>query len=203
MPVLLFRNGLLVPQEDGKYGLLPPRPRLWSFTRCGIALGGVASLTLGQEIFLLDLTDGNRLKIIILRFLKADIYPRQQGTSGVGCPQSVGGWGWGRNHLLSSSLVYKLQRMWPAICEADEQEAKLGGGGEVALPSGRKSLADKYEYVMYGKLYKFSDQETGGSVKIEVYVSFGGLLMLLKGDPGNLGNLMMDQRLYLLMRKVG
>ncbi|KAI5073607.1 hypothetical protein GOP47_0011620 [Adiantum capillus-veneris] len=69
--------------------------------------------------------------------------------------------------------------------------------------SGRKSLADKYEYVMYGKLYKFSDQESGGSVKIEVYVSFGGLLMLLKGDPSNLGNLMMDQRLYLLMRKVG
>ncbi|KAH7433218.1 hypothetical protein KP509_07G059800 [Ceratopteris richardii] len=69
--------------------------------------------------------------------------------------------------------------------------------------SGRKSLADKYEYVMYGKLYKFSDKESGGNVKIEVYVSFGGLLMLLQGDPSNLGNLMMDQRLYLLMRKVG
>lgn len=69
--------------------------------------------------------------------------------------------------------------------------------------SGRKSLADKYEYVMYGKLYKFSDQELNGAVKIEVFVSFGGLLMLLKGDPSNLGKLMLDQRLYLLMRKVG
>ncbi|KAJ7553792.1 hypothetical protein O6H91_06G113200 [Diphasiastrum complanatum] len=69
--------------------------------------------------------------------------------------------------------------------------------------SGRKSLADKYEYVMYGKLYKYADDDdSGGSVKIEVYVSFGGLILLLKGDPQNLGNLNLDQRLYLLMRKV-
>ena len=69
--------------------------------------------------------------------------------------------------------------------------------------SRRKSLADKYEYVMYGKVYKYSDTESSGSPKVEVYVSFGGLLMCLKGDPNNLSSLQLDQRVYLLMRKVG
>ncbi|EFJ22805.1 hypothetical protein SELMODRAFT_104121 [Selaginella moellendorffii] len=68
--------------------------------------------------------------------------------------------------------------------------------------SRKKSLADKYEYVMYGKLYKYDDDESGGAIKIGVYVSFGGLLMMLKGDKQHLGNLKLDQRLYLLMRKV-
>jgi DNA-directed RNA polymerase I, II, and III subunit RPABC3 len=70
------------------------------------------------------------------------------------------------------------------------------------IQSGRKTLADKYEYVMYGKLYKISEDNSGANVKVEIYVSFGGLLMLLKGDPGNIANFELDQRLFLLMRKV-
>ncbi|XP_024402642.1 DNA-directed RNA polymerases II and V subunit 8A [Physcomitrium patens] len=69
--------------------------------------------------------------------------------------------------------------------------------------SNRKSLADKYEYVMYGKVYKYADTESKGPPKVETYVSFGGLLMCLKGDPNNLNSLVLDQRVYLLMRKVG
>ncbi|KAL2607867.1 hypothetical protein R1flu_026440 [Riccia fluitans] len=68
--------------------------------------------------------------------------------------------------------------------------------------SGRKSLADKFEYVMYGKLYKYSDVEVNGISKVEVYISFGGLLMMLKGDPNHLNAFQVDQRLYLLIRKV-
>ncbi|CAM6043593.1 unnamed protein product [Sphagnum compactum] len=82
----------------------------------------------------------------------------------------------------------------------------------------RKSLADKYEYVMYGKVYKWADASaaataaaaaaggrrgSGSTAKVEVYISFGGLLMCLKGEPNNLSNLFLDQRVYLLMRKVG
>jgi DNA-directed RNA polymerase I, II, and III subunit RPABC3 len=79
----------------------------------------------------------------------------------------------------------------------------------------RKSLADKYEYVMYGKVYKCADASaaataagggrrgSGATAKVEVYISFGGLLMCLKGEPNNLSNLLLDQRVYLLMRKVG
>lgn len=68
--------------------------------------------------------------------------------------------------------------------------------------SGRKSLADKFEYVMYGKLYKYNEVEQGGVSKVEIYVSYGGLLMMLKGDPNNLNPFQVDQRLYLLIRKV-
>lgn len=67
---------------------------------------------------------------------------------------------------------------------------------------GRKSLADKFEYVMHGKLYKISEEGSGTNVKVEIYASFGGLLMLLKGDPSNAANFELDQRLFLLMRKV-
>lgn len=35
---------------------------------------------------------------------------------------------------------------------------------------GRKSLADKFEYVMHGKLYKISEEGSGANVK--VYVLF-------------------------------
>jgi DNA-directed RNA polymerase I, II, and III subunit RPABC3 len=40
------------------------------------------------------------------------------------------------------------------------------------------------------------------SLSSEIYASFGGLLMLLKGDPSSAANLELDQRLFLLMRKV-
>lgn len=69
--------------------------------------------------------------------------------------------------------------------------------------AGRKTLADKYDYVMHGKLYKISEESKSGQVpKVEIYASFGGLLMLLKGDPSSAANLELDQRLFLLMRKV-
>jgi hypothetical protein len=46
--------------------------------------------------------------------------------------------------------------------------------------SKQATLADKYEYVMYGKLYKYQEDTTSGQLRVEVYISFGGLLMLLK-----------------------
>ncbi|CAN6459423.1 unnamed protein product [Victoria cruziana] len=71
------------------------------------------------------------------------------------------------------------------------------------MQGSRKTLADKFEYVMHGKLYKISEEGSGANVKLEIYVSFGGLLMLLQGDPtSNLSNFQLDQRLFLLMRKV-
>ncbi|CAL5368835.1 unnamed protein product [Camellia sinensis] len=67
---------------------------------------------------------------------------------------------------------------------------------------GRKSLADKFEYVMHGKLYRISDA-SGPNVKVEMCVSFAGLLMLLKGDPTTVAQKFeLDQRLFILIRKV-
>ncbi|XP_006656430.1 DNA-directed RNA polymerases II, IV and V subunit 8B-like [Oryza brachyantha] len=69
--------------------------------------------------------------------------------------------------------------------------------------AGRKTLADKYDYVMHGKLYKISEDGSGGqATKVEIYASFGGLLMMLKGDPSTAANFELDQRLFLLIRKV-
>ncbi|GFS41667.1 hypothetical protein Acr_00g0075660 [Actinidia rufa] len=65
-----------------------------------------------------------------------------------------------------------------------------------------KSLADKFEYVMHGLLYKMSEDESGPSVKVTVYMSFGGLQLMLKGDPSHMGKFKLDQRLFLLMLKV-
>ncbi|KAF5193630.1 Dna-directed rna polymerases ii and v subunit 8a [Thalictrum thalictroides] len=70
-------------------------------------------------------------------------------------------------------------------------------------PGGRKSLADKFEYVMHGKLYKISEGGSGPNVTVEVYASFGGLLMKLSGEPTIASKFELDQRLFLLMRKVG
>ncbi|CAH2033508.1 unnamed protein product [Thlaspi arvense] len=68
-------------------------------------------------------------------------------------------------------------------------------------PGAKKTLADKYEYIMHGKLYKITERD-GKTPKAELYVSFGGLLMLLQGDPAHISHFELDQRLFLLMRKL-
>ncbi|KAL6909397.1 hypothetical protein ACP4OV_001678 [Aristida adscensionis] len=102
--------------------------------------------------------------------------------------------------------------------------------------TGRKTLADKFEYVMHGKLYKISEtpvpkpnaekksdetapnekpsertvpkekktpeDPSAKNPKVEIYASFGGLLMMLKGDPSVASSFELDQRLFLLMRKL-
>ncbi|PIN00178.1 hypothetical protein CDL12_27322 [Handroanthus impetiginosus] len=59
-------------------------------------------------------------------------------------------------------------------------------------PGDRKSLADKFDYVMQGKK----------QVKADRYVSFGGLRMMLKGDPSAASRFELDQKLFILLRKV-
>uniref|UniRef100_A0A2N9EUR2 18S rRNA aminocarboxypropyltransferase n=1 Tax=Fagus sylvatica TaxID=28930 RepID=A0A2N9EUR2_FAGSY len=72
----------------------------------------------------------------------------------------------------------------------------------LGLEGGQKSLADKFEYVMHGRLYKISDEpqaktsdgSSGPAVKVEIYVSFGGLQLILKGDPSHCAGFELDQR---------
>ncbi|XP_004302201.1 PREDICTED: DNA-directed RNA polymerases I, II, and III subunit rpabc3-like [Fragaria vesca subsp. vesca] len=73
----------------------------------------------------------------------------------------------------------------------------------------QKSLADKFEYIMYGLLYKMdhmrSESSDGGSKSpplVEVYVSFGGLQMRLRADPNSCGKFKVDQNMFLLIRKL-
>merc|ERR1712086_317196 len=49
-----------------------------------------------------------------------------------------------------------------------------------------ESLLDKYEYVMYGKVF---NQTRDDNNNIAIFVSFGGQLMKLKGEPQHLNKL--------------
>ena len=68
--------------------------------------------------------------------------------------------------------------------------------------SGEESLADAYEYVMYGKVFKKEDTDEGGIAKAAVNISFGGLLLHLKAEPKNLQDVEIDNRVYVLIRKI-
>ncbi|KAK5947669.1 DNA-directed RNA polymerases I, II, and III subunit RPABC3 [Knufia obscura] len=62
---------------------------------------------------------------------------------------------------------------------------------------GESTIADDYDYVMHGKIYRF---EEGEGQNIKVYISFGGLLMYLDGPYNSLAALRVDY-VYLLMKK--
>ncbi|KAK5103573.1 DNA-directed RNA polymerases I, II, and III subunit RPABC3 [Lithohypha guttulata] len=62
---------------------------------------------------------------------------------------------------------------------------------------GEQTLADEYDYVCHGKIYRF---EEGDGQNIKVYISFGGLLMLIDGPYNALAALRVDY-VYLLMKK--
>ncbi|KAJ3204720.1 hypothetical protein HDU67_009347 [Dinochytrium kinnereticum] len=63
----------------------------------------------------------------------------------------------------------------------------------------KRTLADEYDYVMFGKVYKFD--ENVGKDEAAFYASFGGLLLCMSGDPSQIAKIQLGQELYLLMRK--
>ncbi|CAG5116303.1 unnamed protein product [Candidula unifasciata] len=75
--------------------------------------------------------------------------------------------------------------------------------GEFNPTSTGPSRADQFEYVMYGKVYRIEgDDGSMDSSRLAAYVSFGGLLMRLKGDSNNLHGFEIDSRVYLMMKKL-
>ncbi|KAI8647899.1 RNA polymerase [Parasitella parasitica] len=67
---------------------------------------------------------------------------------------------------------------------------------------GERDLSDEYEYVMFGKVYKYEDSNKGtAGQQVSVYISYGGLLMCLEGDYRHLQNLTVGENIYLLLRK--
>jgi DNA-directed RNA polymerase I, II, and III subunit RPABC3 len=67
---------------------------------------------------------------------------------------------------------------------------------------------DEYDYVMYGLTYKAAPEEAkgrerhGGAPRVTVFISFGGLLLKLSGDPAKLAVLEVDSKVYLLLRRM-
>ncbi|KAF8167945.1 hypothetical protein B0H34DRAFT_683724 [Crassisporium funariophilum] len=63
---------------------------------------------------------------------------------------------------------------------------------------GSRGLEDEYDYVMYGKIYKF---DGGAGEIVTAYISFGGLLMSLTGSFRHMTSIVLGDSVYLLMRK--
>ncbi|KAG1769989.1 RNA polymerase I [Suillus occidentalis] len=63
---------------------------------------------------------------------------------------------------------------------------------------GRRGLEEDYDYVMYGKVYKF---DTGSSDVVTAYASFGGLLLSITGSYRHLTNVVLGDPVYVLLRK--
>ena len=76
--------------------------------------------------------------------------------------------------------------------------------GTPSLPyydqSKRRSHADDYQYVMHGKVYKYEEEKN--SDKVSVYISYGGLLMCIKGEGRYLEKIDVGNNLYLLMKTI-
>ncbi|GAA5952880.1 hypothetical protein JCM21900_004252 [Sporobolomyces salmonicolor] len=79
---------------------------------------------------------------------------------------------------------------------AKEAGAGAGAGGWRADIEG--GLADDWEYVMYGKVYKFDE---GTADDVTAYVSFGGLLMALTGSYRHVSGITVGEYIYLLVRR--
>ncbi|KAL7906664.1 RNA polymerase [Trichoderma velutinum] len=77
--------------------------------------------------------------------------------------------------------------------EDDKGWRDVGKAGD-----GPATLADLYDYVCYGKIYKFEETFDGNT--INAYVSFGGLLMALQGPVKKLTPLRVDN-VYLLVKR--
>ena len=64
----------------------------------------------------------------------------------------------------------------------------------------KSSDAAKYDYVMYGKVYRY--EEESAHHKATVYISYGGLLMSLQGEQHSLSSIPSSRNIYLLMREI-
>ncbi|KAI9836671.1 MAG: hypothetical protein M1819_001307 [Sarea resinae] len=74
---------------------------------------------------------------------------------------------------------------------------KDDGKGWREAARGESSLADDFDYVCHGKIYRF---EEGDNDTIKVFASFGGLLLFLDGPYKKLTPLRVDY-IYLLLKK--
>lgn len=71
---------------------------------------------------------------------------------------------------------------------------------EIPAYKQQNTLADRFDYVMYGKVYQM-DMVKGQSTVI-ISVSFGGLLLKMKGEAQRLSYINLDDRIYMLMKRI-
>jgi DNA-directed RNA polymerase I, II, and III subunit RPABC3 len=88
-----------------------------------------------------------------------------------------------------------------AVARSANSQMEMWDGSNASIGH----LADEYEYVMYGKVYKKAPSKKGGegnTGEVVLYASFGGLLMSLEAEKADLEGAHLDDRVYLLVKRV-
>ncbi|OKL58241.1 hypothetical protein UA08_06516 [Talaromyces atroroseus] len=80
----------------------------------------------------------------------------------------------------------------------NEDASGAGRTGWRDVGMGENTLANEYDYVCHGKVYRFEEGSTAGNMS--VFVSFGGLLLHIDGPYNKLVPLRIDY-IYLLLKK--
>lgn len=118
-----------------------------------------------------------------------------------------------KSENYDTSIVIDINSEIYPISEGDKIELLLteqlnGTGTEVTeegvtvydptVPLG--SLADTFDYIMHGRIFKFAEEKS----RAVIYISFGGLLMSLQGETRILNSYtyQVDSQVYLFIRKV-
>lgn len=78
------------------------------------------------------------------------------------------------------------------------KEDPKAGWRDLQKKDADQTLADLYDYVCYGKVYRVTESNEGQDVK--VYLSFGGLLLVMAGPYKKLTGLKIEN-LYMLVKK--
>ncbi|WWC91715.1 uncharacterized protein L201_006661 [Kwoniella dendrophila CBS 6074] len=91
------------------------------------------------------------------------------------------------------------------LVNGDDNDSENGGESTKKIKrelwrSENMGLGEDYDYVMFGKIYKFDDSAQGDN-QTTAYFSFGGLLMALRGSYRHLASVVVGENVYLLMRK--
>ncbi|KZV90507.1 RNA polymerase [Exidia glandulosa HHB12029] len=110
------------------------------------------------------------------------------------------------NHSMHLTLDYNSE-IFPLTADQSFSLAlatSLGAPGaedetHTWRPDGRggQGLEAEYDYVMYGKVYKFDE---GAGEIVTAYASFGGLLMALTGSFRHMQGIVLGEPIYLLIR---
>lgn len=99
--------------------------------------------------------------------------------------------------LFSISEGDPLQLLLASTLRLDGGKDEASKGWRPVAKGADVSLADMWDYVMYGKVYRF---EEGKGDNIKVYISFGGLLLFIEGPYRKLTGLRVDWA-YLLLKR--
>ncbi|KAJ5674620.1 uncharacterized protein N7477_004554 [Penicillium maclennaniae] len=100
------------------------------------------------------------------------------------------------SELYPCAVGESLSLALASTLSLDGKEDTRNSWREVA--NGDQTLANDYDYVCHGKVYRFEEGATKDTMA--VFISFGGLLLYLEGPYKKLAPLRIDH-VYLLLKK--